>query len=147
MNIARSILGIIVGLVIGSILITTGIMIATVIYPPSTTLDPRLPEDLRLFYSTRPTGWYAGELISYLVGVFFASFAAAKVAGRAEALHGFIIILLYVVFGIFKLSVYPEPAWVMIGSVIIYFIGGMAGSAFAGSLRGARQAGPVTVSE
>ncbi len=138
MNIVRSILGIIVGIIIGMIVIIVIQMINGYIHPLPAGIDPTKLEDLKRVWSTLPTTAFIGLLLSYLFGVFFAAFAAAKIAGRGEIVHGFIISVLYALIGISNFTAFPAPTWVVVGSFVIYFAAGFMGASFANSLRKAR---------
>jgi hypothetical protein len=138
MKFLRSILGIILGMVIGTIVI---LVLETVNgyfhpMPPGTDLTDR--ESIKLAIMSLPVTAFIGLLVSYLFGVFFAAFAAGKIAGRSEVIHGFIISLLFSLMGISNFAMIPAPVWVVISSFIIFFAAGFAGSSFAASIRGAK---------
>jgi hypothetical protein len=143
MKIVRSILGVILGFVIGVIVIGVIQMVNGYIHPMPAGLDPFNPEQLKRAFSNLPTTAFVGLLISYFAGVFFAAFAAAKIAGRGEVMHGFIISVLYALIGISNFTAFPAPTWVVAGSFIIYFVAGFLGASFANSLRGAKVAEQV----
>jgi len=139
MKILRSIIGIIGGLLIGVIVISVGQMINIAIHPVPPGMDPANPEDLKRVFSSLPVTAFIGLLLSYLFGVFFAAFAAAKIAGRSEVLHGFIISLFFAFAGILNFNAIPAPIWVVALAFVIFFAAGFMGSSFAGSLRKARE--------
>jgi hypothetical protein len=135
MNIVRSIVGVVAGFVIGMIVIFVIQMVNGYLHPLPAGVDPRNFEDFKQIWSTLPTTAFIGLLLSYLFGVFFAAFAAAKIAGRGEVVHGFIISVLYALIGISNFTAFPAPVWVTVGSFVIYFVAGFLGASFAGSLR------------
>jgi hypothetical protein len=138
MKILRSVLGIVLGLIIGGIVITGVQMVNILIHPVPAGLDPANPDDLKLVLTHLPVTALIGLLLSYLFGVFFAAFAAAKVAGRSEVLHGFIISLIFAFAGIRNFNAISAPTWVVIAAFVIFFGAGFMGSSFAGSLRKAK---------
>ncbi len=138
MKILRSILGIFLGLIIGGIVIFGVQMVNILIHPVLAGMDPSNPEDVKRVLANLPVTAFIGLLLSYLLGVFFAAFAAAKIAGRSEVLHGFIISLIFAFAGIMNFNAVPAPIWVVISCFVIFFAAGFLGSSFAGSLRKAR---------
>lgn len=138
MKILRSILGIFLGLIIGGIVILGIQMVNVLIHPIPAGMDPANPEDIKRVMANFPITAFIGLLLSYFFGVFFAAFAAGRIAGRSEVLHGFIISLIFAFAGIRNFSAVPAPIWVVVGSFVIFFAAGFLGSSFAGSLRKAR---------
>lgn len=138
MKFLRSILGIFLGMVIGSIVIGVLQMINGYLHPMPVGTDPSNAESIRRAFAHLPVTAYIVLLVAYLCGVFFAAFAAGKIAGWSEVLHGFIISLLFVLVGISYFAMFPAPIWVVIGAFIIYFAAGYLGSSFAASLKTAR---------
>ena len=135
MKFLRSILGIIFGMVIGVIVIAVLQMINGYLHPMPPGTDPFNPESLKRAFAGLPATAFVGLLVSYLFGVFFASFAAGKIAGHSEVLHGFVISLLFALMGISNFAMFPAPIWVVILAFIIYFAAGFLGSSFAASIR------------
>jgi hypothetical protein len=125
-------------MIIGVIVIAVLQMINAFIHPMPPGTDPYNPESVKHAFASLPTTALVGLLISYLFGVFFAAFAAGKVAGHSEVLHGFVISLLFALMGISNFAFFPAPVWVVILAFIIYFAAGFMGSSFAASLRKAR---------
>ncbi len=122
-------------MVIGSIVVGALTVINGYLHPMPPGTDPANFESFRAAFSGLPVTAFIVLLITYLLGVFFASFAAGKIAGYSEVLHGFIISLLFTFIGISFFARVPMPIWVVIGALIIYFAAGFLGSSFAASLR------------
>jgi hypothetical protein len=140
MKLLRSILGIFFGMLIGSIVIGVLMFVNAFIHPMPAGTDPTDADSLRAAFAQLPVTAFIGLLVSYLVGVFFAAFAAGKIAGYSEVLHGFIISLLFTFVGISYFARVPTPIWVVIGAFIIYFAAGFVGASFAASIRSAKTA-------
>jgi hypothetical protein len=140
MKFLRSILGILLGMVIGFIVIGVVQMINSFIHPMPPGTDLSNADSIRHAFAQLPFTAFIGLLVSYLFGVFFAAFAAGKVAGRSEVLHGFIISLLFALMGISNFAMLPAPIWVVISTFIIFFVAGFMGSSFAAKIRGAKTA-------
>jgi hypothetical protein len=140
MNIVRSILGILGGLILGAIIMSAGQMVIMVFNPPPAGIDPTVLDQFRLYIASWPASAFVILLVVYFLGVFFAAFGAAKIAGRAELLHGFIISLLFSLGAFANFANIPQPTWVMTGAFIVYFVAGFAGASFAANLRSARTA-------
>ncbi len=122
-------------MVIGSIVVGVLTMINGYLHPMPPGTDPSNFESFRAAFAGLPVTGFIVLLVSYLLGVFFAAFAAGKIAGYSEVLHGFIISLLFTFIGISFFARVPTPIWVVIGALIIYFAAGFLGSSFAASIR------------
>jgi hypothetical protein len=139
MSVVRSILGIIGGFLIGMIVIFVIMMVNGYFHPLPASASYETLEDVGKAWLTLPYTFFIGMLVSYFLGLFFAGFAAAKIAGRGEIIHGFIISVLYSLIGISNFRAFPVPVWVIVSSFIIYFVAGFFGASFAASLRKAKE--------
>src|ERR1041384_7388844 len=111
MRFLRSILGIFLGMVIGGIVIGGVQMVNGYFHPMPPGTDPTNRESVRQAFALLPLTAHLGLLAAYLLGVFFAAFAASKIAGYSEVLHGFVISLLFTFIGISYFAMFPTPIW------------------------------------
>lgn len=131
-SIGRSILAIVAGLVVGSVLIFA-IQALNVywLFRPPPGLDFSNEEAMKAYMENLPTEAFLVVLLSYAVGTFAAGWLAARLARRAASLHGLIIGILFLVAGILNLRSIHHPQWFAWVVLPLYLVMALLGAATA----------------
>jgi hypothetical protein len=124
----RGILGVIAGLVIGTMVIFALEMLGHFVYPFPPGLDPKDHQALAKFMMSAPIAAWLIILVAYAAGSFVAG-AAGTWIGRKPWI-GWVNGGILMVLGLMNLLMIPHPAWFW-GSLALYIPAASAGARLA----------------
>ncbi len=124
----RSVLGIVLGFVLGTAVIAGLETLGHVIYPPAKEVDFHNPEAVKAYMAVIPLGALLFVLLAFAAGAFVGGWVAAWVARRAPALHALIVGGFFLLAGIANLMMIPHPLWFAIVNLLIFLPFAYAGS-------------------
>ncbi len=116
----RSIGGVVVGLAVGSLLITGVQLVSIMVYPLPDGIDPHDIEALKALLGDIPVGALLFVLLSYCVGTFAGAAVAARIAGRLHMLHAIVVGGFFLAGGIMNLIQIPHPGWFIFPCLAIF---------------------------
>ena len=118
MAILRSILGVVVGLVLGSFLVGVLEFAGHIIFPPPPGMDPTSMESIREHLPNLPVGAFVSVLVAWTIGVFAGSLVSALIAGRASFIHAGIVGVIFLGFCVLNLVMIPHPVWFLAATIV-----------------------------
>lgn len=113
----RIILGLICGAVAAVILVFALETLGHLIFPPPEGLDLKDPEVQKTLMEQIPLGAKIAVLIAWFAGAFGGGIAAARItkkAWAAWAIGSFMLLMSGI-----TLTMFPHPAWMIVGAVIL----------------------------
>lgn len=125
----RSVLAILAGLVAG--FITVGLIESAnaFLYPAPAGVDLARDQEAFIRYvSQLPVTAFLIVVVAEWLGVFLASWVAARLAGRAETIHGLVVGTFFLLATLINLLTIPHPVWMW-----VLGLGGPLPLAFLGS--------------
>lgn len=118
----RSIIGVILGVTVGSITVAIVEAIGHLVYPPPPDLDATNPEAIKAikaFIATAPVGVLLVVLLAWAAGAFLGGLVAAWIGRRAPAVHALIVGAVILLFGIATMLMIPHPVWFWIAGILV----------------------------
>lgn len=111
MKILRSILGVFVGVVVGTGLVAAIEQVSRSLYPPPPGADLTDPEQIAAFVRDLPPGALLIVAFAHLVGPLAGAWLAARVAGWRPMTHAIVTGAVFLFFGLLNLVMVPHPLW------------------------------------
>jgi hypothetical protein len=118
----RSILAILAGIIVGSVIIAALEFVGHLVYPLPEGLDPRDPVDrkaLEDYVANAPVGSHLLLLLAYAVGTFVGAWLAAALAGRKPIVHGIIAGAFFLLATIANLQMIEHPTWFVVVNLVL----------------------------
>ncbi|MBY0422666.1 MAG: hypothetical protein K2Q06_10205, partial [Parvularculaceae bacterium] len=119
----RSVIGVVVGIVVGAALVFVMERIGHVVYPTPAGFDFKDPEQLKLLVAATPLG----AKLFVVAGWFLASFVGGLVALRVArnwAPTAWIVAIAFLGLTAMNFAAIPHPLWMVIAGVIVCLGGG-----------------------
>jgi hypothetical protein len=116
----RSTLSIILGIVAGMATIIGGHFLCAMLYPPPSGVDMMQPEGVSAYIATMPVAAFCVVLAVYFVASVVGGATAALVAGRAPLAHAGFVGLLLTIAGAINVVRITHPMWFAVTSLAIY---------------------------
>jgi len=126
----RSILAVIVGSVLATVLIMGVQMIGHIFFPPPTDYASN-PEVLDEYIQSAPPLALACPLISYLIGAFCGGWLAAFLSTCRKMMVALMVGIILLALGIWNLAMVPHPAWFTVLTVVIFLPAAYGGARMA----------------
>ena len=125
----RKILGVLAGILIAGV--TVGIVegIGHQIYPPPADIDLKNAEDMKQLMSVIPFGAKLSVVIAWFLGAFVGAFVALKITNWAPA--GWIVAAFIIAGGIYTMTLFPHPVWMMACGVLLPLVAAFLASRIA----------------
>ena len=122
---ARTIGGIVLGLVLGLFTIWAIEMVGHLIYPLPAELNIRDREQIETLINTMPVGAQAFVVAAWFGGALAGATAAMGISGKPWT--GWLVAGLIACAGIINIVFIPHPTWMQIGAVVAPVLGGLFG--------------------
>jgi hypothetical protein len=133
MKIGKSILAIIAGLIVGSVINAAIIFLSNAIFGSPEGMVLWDEESVKAHADKLTTANYVGTLLAHQLGTLVGAFVAAKVAPSRKMIFAAIIGVWFLSCGIYAASLIPAPGWFTIADFVLYlplaFFGGKSGGA------------------
>jgi hypothetical protein len=126
MKIARSIGGVLLGVIVAFLLVFGAEAISHKVFPPPPGMNMQDMAQVKAFVATLPMSVLLIVLTGWLIATFVGTWLAAKVAHSAVA--GFIVGALLLAAGIANAFMIPQPVWFSIVSFVIYIVATLVGA-------------------
>jgi hypothetical protein len=148
-QIARSVVGVVAGVILGMILMMGIEFVGQVIYPLPPGVDPNDFEALKALLATMPVGALLFVLLGWFVAPLAGGFIAAWIARRAPVAHALVVGLFFLAGGIAMLMLMPHPVWFAVVGGTLFLPAAYTGALLAGPLarRGLRKSGSADAAE
>ncbi len=122
---ARSLVAVLLGTVLGGVVIGIGMAVGHALVTPSDVLSPDDPAA----FSRLPPAHFVAKLLAWGLGSFLGGFYASYLATRRKIVHGMAVGAVLLVFGIVQLSRIPHsPSWFLIIGVLLFLPMAWAGA-------------------
>lgn len=128
---ARSIIGVIIGLAAAMAVVFIVQMIGHLVYPPPADLTMDHPETIRKYLETAPLGALLFVLLAWVAGAMLGAWLAATIARRKPITHGMIIGGIILAMCVVMFVKIPHPAWFMIAGVLVVPLAAYNGASMA----------------
>jgi len=115
----RSIVAVLVGLVIGTVVIFGLESVGHLIYPPPEGVHGNDPEEVKKVIANMPVAVFLFVLLSWAAGNCVGGFLAAWVARRSQAVHALLIGVCFQASGIILMLTLPHPVWFWVASFLV----------------------------
>jgi hypothetical protein len=129
----RSVLAVLAGIVVGSVVNYAIVMLNIRIYPLPAGVDPRDYAALREVMAEAPLAMLLLVILAHSGGTLVGASVAAKLAGRAPLVHGLIIGVWFLIGGIANAWMLRPPLWFLIVDLALYLPAGWLGWKLVGS--------------
>jgi hypothetical protein len=132
--IVRSVVGVIVGIVVGSGLVYAIEWPGHLIHPLPEGVDPWDPSSrpaLEAHAANAPPAVFLLALLAIAVGTSGGAWLAAKVAGRAPIVHGLVVGLWFLLASAMNLTMIPHPVWFAVINLVLVLPAAYAGGKLA----------------
>jgi len=126
-SIVRSVLGILLGSILCSMLILAVEFLGQLVYPLPDGFDRNDMEAMKALLANAPTGALLIVLLAYGVGTLAGAWLAAVIARRAPMIHGMVVAGLHLLFSVANMLMLPHPAWFWIPGLAIFPVAGYVG--------------------
>ncbi|MCR9118922.1 MAG: hypothetical protein NXI22_18465 [bacterium] len=143
---ARNIIGLIVGLVVGFVLVALFEAGGHWLIPPPADLDMNDYAAVKEYIKTAPEGVMLLLLAAWFIGAFGAVASTALIA-KAKVLCGLAIAALFLAFAGFNLVMVPHPTWVMVATPFVYATAASLGISAALAITSSRSSDQVAQDE
>jgi hypothetical protein len=130
-SVGRSVLAVIVGLVVASVIITAFEIVNSQVYPLPPGVDPTDQEALRAVAKDIPTGAFVLVIAGWAAGALAGAWSAGRIAGRSPLVHGLVVAVLLLTFGVINMLLIPHPLWVWLVGIVAFLGCGYAGARLA----------------
>jgi len=140
--IARSVLGVVGGVLAGGIVVALIEIPGTVLHPLPPGVDMADAEVLKAHFARAPLGALIGIAIAWSVGPLVGSWVAASIARWAFFAHGVIIGGIFVAFDVMNIRSFPHPTWLAVVGVLGPLVMSWLGSSLAEWLLAPRSPDP-----
>jgi len=120
--IIRNILGVVLGLVIGSIVNGGIIMIAPSIVPLPEGMNPMDPVSIAAHIDQFTFGNFAMVFLAHALGTFVGALIACKIAGSHHSKMAYLIGILFLAGGIMNAFNIPAPAWFIALDILLAYL-------------------------
>lgn len=124
----RTILGIIVGLVVGVAIIAIVESIGHIIFPPPEGVDLKDPEALKSIMKDIPVGAKISVLVAWGLGVFGGG-SVARLISRGASPASWVVGAILLGFAALTMVQIPHPVWMVVGAVVVTLLGILAANA------------------
>lgn len=113
----RRLIGVIVGLLAGTIIVALIEGLGHALWPPPAGTDLRDPEQLKALLPTLPIGALAAVVVAWVLGSLGGGWMAATLSrdGRMALVVGFILLCM----GVITMVQIPHPAWMWVMGVAL----------------------------
>lgn len=125
---ARLVLGVIGGVVAGSILNMAIIMMSWRLYPPPLGADLSEPAALSSYVQSLPLPAFLIVLVAHAGGAFAGGLVAALIARRSQVVVGAIVGAIFLLGGIANVMSIPSPLWFAVVDLVSYVPCGILGA-------------------
>ena len=139
----RSILGIIVGVVVGGITVGLIEVPGYFIHPAPPGFDLNDAEAVKSHMATAPFAALLGVAIAWTIGPFVGALVAALIAGRAFLTHALIIGVIFVLLDLMNILSFPHPLWLAVVGIVAPPISAYLAAILAARMKGT-PSGPRT---
>jgi len=129
--ILRSVLSVLLGAIVAGVLIACLELLGSKIFPLPPGTDPMDMEAVKAAMANVSMGALLFVLFGWFVGTIAGAWSAARVAGRAPAVHGLIVGVLLLAGGIANMLMLPHPAWFWVLGVAVFVLAAYLGSRLA----------------
>lgn len=143
---ARNIIGLIVGLVVGFVLVALFEAGGHWLIPPPADLDMNDYAAVKEYIKTASEGVMLLLLAAWFIGAFGAVASTALIA-KAKVLCGLAIAALFLAFAGFNLVMIPHPTWVMVATPFVYATAASLGISAALAITGSKSSVEVAQKE
>lgn len=115
--IARQILGVIAGVVVGGLVVFLVELVGHSLFPPPPGTDLSNPEDVKRLISLLPVGALLMVLVGWLIGSLAGAWTANRIARTSMA--GWIVAALFILLTAYNFTVIPHPTWMIAAGIAI----------------------------
>jgi len=126
--IARSVLAVLLGLVVGFVLVAVIGTVSHQVFPPPPGIHSGDPEAQKAAIARIPLGAFLFILVGWSSGALAGSWLAARIAIRSPFLHGLVVGMLFVITGIAAMFMLPHPLWFRIVGTAAPLLAGFCGA-------------------
>ena len=124
----RNVLAVIAGLIVGMVFNMAIIQLNTqVLYPMPDGLDTNDPDQFNGYLAGLPTLAFVVVVIAHLSQAFFGGWVAARVGKTKPMLLALIVGVLSLIGGIFALTMFEGPNWMIVELPLYLVVAGLAG--------------------
>ena len=122
MKIVRNILGLVAGLIIGSLVNMGLILLENVVIPPPAGVDPSTVESFaRTAHLLQP--WhYIGPFFAHAAGTLVGAFAAAMIAATNKKVMALLVGVFFLVGGVYACYLIPAPTWFVVLDIVVAYL-------------------------
>lgn len=120
MRIVKSILAIIVGVVIGSVVNGGIIFLSNAIFGAPEGMDLFDAESVKAHADKLTTANFVGTLLAHQLGTLVGSFVAAKIAPAGKMIFAIVIGAWFLLGGLYAISLIPAPIWFVVADLVLY---------------------------
>jgi hypothetical protein len=125
----RSILAIVLGILIATIVTWVVQFPCAVLYPLPKELSPDDTEAFRAYVATLPVGAFLLVLLSWFAGAFCGAWLAARIVRRLPLVHALIVAAVQLAAGLYELLRLPHPTWFLVASLLVFPLAAIAAAA------------------
>jgi hypothetical protein len=122
----RSVLAVVLGVVVTTIVITGVESISSLLYPLPAGFDLHDREALQAFIAGLPVGAFLLVVFGWFLGTFCGAALAARVGRRTPAVHAVIVGIVSMAAGILNLAMLRHPAWVWVAGLLAFVVATLA---------------------
>lgn len=115
--IARQLLGVIAGVVVGGLVVFLVELAGHSLFPPPPGTDLSNQEDVKRLISLLPVGALLMVLVGWLLGSLAGAWTANRIARTSMA--GWIVAALFILLTAYNFTIIPHPAWMMAAGLAI----------------------------
>lgn len=126
----RILLGVLAGIILAGLCVFAVEAVGHSLFPLPAGLDPSDPADQRKLMEAMPAAAKAMVLLGWFVGALLGAWAANRIARRALA--GWIVALLVIAAGVATMIMFPHPAWMWAGGILLPLAAGWLARRLAG---------------
>ena len=124
----RNILGVLAGLIVGSVVNMGIIQLNNVLFPMADGLDMMNPDDMVQHVKALPASGFILVYVAHIGGALVGALVAAAISRTGKLWSAIVVGILFLCGGIYGVVQYPAPLWFEILDIISYipaaFLGG-----------------------
>ena len=127
----RSFLGVVAGVIVGSVVIAVVQRLNSLLFPLPSGLDVTNREALDAAISDMPESALIGVLVAWGLGTFLASWTAVRIGARAARPQALIVGLILLAAAVVNMLMLPHPLWFWIIGVLLFVPSALLGARVA----------------
>jgi hypothetical protein len=127
-SVGRSILAVIGGVVVASVIIAAFETLGGTVFPLPGGVDAADPAAVRAVAPDIPAGAFGFVVAGWAAGSLGGAWVAARLAARAPLVHGMVVAVLLLIGGVINMLLIPHPLWVWAGGIAAFLGGSYVGA-------------------